>query len=869
MGRSCKRVVKNSFGGDADPDFSCLIPHCEIACPVPNQEAHATTPVSNLLRIPRRAWLIVPLLALAFTVAATAVRVRRIEYVSEVAGGPASAPLGGGQASGAASEWQPRLIVPGNHDESFEWLDQVRQMFDRRQWRVRSVDYENAQVGREVFASCPYRWWLGLVAWCRHKVAGAATGPSIEWAALYADPILLVVFGAATLAYVARRYGALAAALGSAALATLFPFAAEFVAGVPDDHGLAQVCAVWSVLPLLAGVASAYSAGSGRRTRRWFIAGGVAGGIGLWVNVSRQLPVLLGIALGALLAAWVARKAARAEAAGPPQSLPWRAWALAGSATCLAAYLLEYFPSYMGGWELRAIHPVFGVAWMGGGELVARLAAWIEGGDKPRGLRGAKAWVLALAAMAAVASVPAAAWIGHNPGLITVELPSMQLSTLPVTVSAPNLWAWLLQNGTTATVWATAVPLLILVASIALLLQRTVSPALRAPIALALGPVLFSLALTYRQISRWNDVDAGLFVLLIVFAAALDGVHSPFSLKIFRLAVSGAVLLAGTLGMLQLWPSVEARINEGLSKTEVVGLIERDFAYWLAMHVGSAGGVALAPPNVTTTLYYYGGIRGLGTFGWENRDGLQAALRITSATTPEEAQELIGLHGVTHIIIPIWDPYMDALAKIGGGQLEGSFLDRLHKMVLPPWLRPVEYIAPNIGGFEGQVVVVLEVCDEQDDAVALSRIAVYLADMGQIGPAIKAGRALRRFPADLGALVARAQVETACGENEELAETMDLLLRRISGGADSDLPWDQRIGLVVLLAQAHHMDLAQSRLRKCIDEIDDGKLRSLSTILLYRFHVLRRAFDLDIRDPAMRALSLDLLPPDLRSRVDR
>jgi len=82
-------------------------------------------------------------------------------------------------------------------------------------------------------------------------------------------------------------------------------------------------------------------------------------------------------------------------------------------------------------------------------------------------------------------------------------------------------------------------------------------------------------------------------------------VHSPFSLKIFRLAVSGAVLLAGTLGMLQLWPSVEARINEGLSKTEVVGLIERDFAYWLAMHVGSAGGWHW-PPNVTTTLYYYG-----------------------------------------------------------------------------------------------------------------------------------------------------------------------------------------------------------------------------------------------------------------------
>ena len=868
MGLSRKRVVKNSFGGAPDPDFSCLIPHCEIRCAVPNQEANATSPVSNPLRIPRRAWLVVPILALAFTVATTAIRVRRIEYVSGAGAGTASAASGGAGAPGSGSAWQARMIVPGNRDETFEWLDQVRQMFERGQWRVRFVDYENARLGHEVFASCPYRWWLGLVAWCRHEVTGAAIGPSIEWAALYADPILLVAFGAATLAYVARRYGALAAALGSAALATLFPFAAEFVAGVPDNHGLAEVCAVWSVLAVLAGVAAAYSADPGRGERRWFAAAGVIGGIGMWVSVPRQLPVLLGIALGAVLAAWIGRSAARSGAAGTPRPMPWRIWALAGSATCLASYVLEFFPSYMGGWELRAIHPVFGVAWIGGGELVARLTGWIGGGDR-RALRAADVGVVAAAAIAALASLPAAYWIGHNPGLITVELSSMQLSKLPVTVSAPNLWSWLLQNGFTATVWATVVPLLILAASIVLLVKGGGGPALKAPIALALGPVLVALALAYRQIGRWNDVDAGLVVLLVVCSAALDGVGGRLSPRILKLAVSGSVLLAATLGMVQLWPSAEARISEGLSKTEVVGLIERDLAYWLARHAGPAGGVVLAPPNVTTALYYYGGIRGVATFGWENRDGLQAAVRITSATTPEEAQELIGLHGVTHIIIPIWDPYMDALAKIGGGQLEGSFLDRLHKMVLPPWLRPVEYISPNVGGFEGQVVIILEVCEEQDDAVALSRIAVYLADMGQTGPAIKAGRALRRFPADLGALVARAQVETACGENEEFAETMGLLLRRISGGADSDLPWDQRIGLVVLLAQAHHMDLAQSRLRQCIDEVDDGKLRSLGTILLYRFHVLRRAFGLEIRDPALRALSLDLLPADLRSQAER
>jgi hypothetical protein len=866
MGETFGRVVKERFGACANLNFSCLILHSEIACPIPNQEANTTTPVSNLLRIPRRSWLIVPLLALAFAVATTAIRVRRIEFVSRISGEQASPSSGGVQAPEAGSEWQPQLIIPGEHNESFERLDQVRQMFDRRQWRVRFVDYENAQLGHEVFASCPYRWWLGLAAWCHHKATGAAIGPSIEWAALYADPILLVVFGAGTLAFVARRYGVLAAALGAAALATLFPLAAEFVPGVPDDHGLAVVCAVWSVLALLAGLASTYSADSGRHARRWFTAGGVAGGIGLWVNVSRQLPVLLGIALGALLAAWIARSAARAESPGPPRAQLWRTWAMAGSATCLAAYLLEYFPSYMGGWEFRSIHPIFGVAWVGGGELVARLTAWIEGCGGRRSVRGAWAWVLAAAA---VATLPAAMWIGHNLGLLSVEVPSMQLSRLPVTVSAPSFWAWLLQNGFTATVGATIAPLLILFASIALLFQRTASPAFRCPIALALGPVLFALALAYRQISRWSDVDAGLFVLLIVCAGALGGIHNPFSSKMLKLAVSSAVLVAGTLGTIQLWPSTEANRNQGLSRTEAVGLIERDLAYWLAKHVGPAGGVALAPPNVTTTLYYYGGVRGLSTFGWENRDGLQAGIRITSASTPEEAQDLIGLHGVTHIVIPTWDPFMDALAVMGAGQLDGSFLDRLHHWNLPGWLKPVQYIAPNIGGFEGQAVVVLEVVEEQDDAVALSRIAVYLADMGQVGPATRAGRALRRFPADLGALVARAQVEKACGEDEEFAESMDLLLRRISGGADRDLPWDQRVGLAVLLAQAHHMDLVLPRLRQCIAEIDDGKLRSLSTLLLYRFHVLRRAFSLEIRDPAMRALSLDLLPPDLRSRVER
>jgi len=804
---------------------------------------------------------LVPLAALAFTVAATALRVRRIEYVSLVAGTPAPRAQAG--AAGRAPEWQPRLIVPGHHTESFEWLDQVRQMFALGQWRVRHVDYENAQAGHDVYAASPYRWWLWLLAWCHRGATGAPTGASIEWAALYAGPLLLLALGAATTFFAYRRFGVLAAALAPAALAALFPLAAEFLPGMPDDDGMAQACALWSVLPLLAGASLSAEAAPDRRVRRWFIAGGVAGGAGLWVGVSREVPILAGVALGGLLAAWASRAASGDGTPSGRGPLPWRAWSLAGACTCLAAYLVEFFPSYLGRWELRAIHPVYGLAWLGGGELLARATAWIEG-ERPRwSLKGVAAWALAAAALA---SLPVSMWVGRQMGFLSVDLASMRVSLLPGGAEAPNLLALLLQNGFTRSVPAVVIPLLIVVPAVVIMFRtRTIGAAPPIPIALALGPVFVATAFATRQVSWWNGVDAALLALLVAAAAALRGSPRPRVAAGLAAALGALVLVPGAV---QLWPPVGAPTRDGLSENEVVGLVERDLAYWLSKHAGPEGAVVLAPPNVTSALYYYGGIRGLATYGWEDLDGFQAAVRIASATTPEEAQELIGLHGTTHIIIPSWDPFMDVYAKIGEGTVAGTFLDRLHQWNLPPWLRPVPYLMPTISGFEGQIAVILEVVDEQDDATAASRLAQYFVDMGQLDLAERAGRLLKRFPADLGALMARVQVEAARGENEEFAESVGLLVRRVSGGSDGELPWDQRVGLAVELAQVHHVDLARPRLRQCIAELDGEKLRSLSTVLLYRFQVLRRALNLDIPDPSLRALSYDLLPPDLRSRVE-
>jgi hypothetical protein len=139
--------------------------------------------------------------------------------------------------------------------------------------------------------------------------------------------------------------------------------------------------------------------------------------------------------------------------------------------------------------------------------------------------------------------------------------------------------------------------------------------------------------------------------------------------------------------------------------------------------------------------------------------------------------------------------------------------------------------------------------------------------MGQLDLATRAGVRLRRFPADLGALLARAQLEIATSENGEYADTLNLLVRRISSGADKALPWDQRVNLSIVLAQTRHVALARPRLKECFDEADEEELRTLSTNSLYRMLVLRKALNIDFSDPKMLKAAMDLLPADLRGRL--
>lgn len=814
----------------------------------------AANAVSNPFRFPSGAWLAVPLCACAFLVWSNALRVQRVQYVSDTAESSGAEPAAG------PARWQPRLIVPGHDNTSYEWLDQTRLMFARREWRVRHIDYENAPFGRKVDAASPYRWWLGTLAWLDHAVSGRPAGPAVERAALVADPLLQLLLLAGAAIFTAWQFGAFPAALLSVGIVTVFPFASEFLPGAPNDQGLVQSCVFWSVLTLLPGIRAAHSADAGR-AGRWFFIAGVIGGLGVWIGAPVQVPVLGGIALGAVLAAWITRYQPLERPVEAIPILPWAAWAFGGATAILAGYLIEYFPAHLGSWQLRVVHPLYGLAWLGGGVLLAWVAAWIQGEKPGRGLREIGVWVLATAALA---SLPVAMWRTHSLGFLETELSALQLTRLPGNTAVSSLWAWMVHEGVTPRVLAALLPALLVLPAIWLIVRHRTTTASRVALVVALGPVSVAIGFACRQLSWWNPADAALLVLLVAATAVLGDLAGR---RLIRWIWPGLLAPVFCLGALQVIPPTGAGTKTALDESEVLGLVERDLARWLAMRVGTAPAVILAPHNQGVTLYYYGRLRGLATLSRDNLDGLGAAIRIVSASTPEEAKELIDQRGVTHIVIPSWDPYLETYTRMGMGKVEGTFYERLTYWMLPPWLRPVAYQFPTIPGFEGYSVTILEVVEDQNDAAALSRSAEYFVEMGLLDRAASAAESLRRFPADAGALTARAQVEIARGDKAGFDRTVESLLRRLASGADRSLSWDRRVSLAVVLARSDHPDMAQEQVRRCLAEIDEAKVRSLSTGSLYRLQVLGKAYGLAITDQHLHRLALDLLPGDLRARL--
>lgn len=794
---------------------------------------------------------------------------RRIQYLSALPGraelsdrlDPAS-PTGYTHA-------QRELILPARQEDSFHWIAQTQQMLGRNEWRVREVGYDNAPLGRAVSATSPYRWWLGLIALADHLVSRDPPGLGVERAAVLAEPLLHGLLLVAATGLVAWRFGVVAAVLFSLALAATFPLAANFHPGLPGEHGLARACALGSVLLLVVGVRKltgfirdAQARADGRQFTPWFSAAGMLGGVGIWVSTSTLVPVLAGVLIGALLSGWLIRR--QATTAGVAAFVTaWRTWGIAGGLTTLLAFLIEYAPAHLLSWRLESVHPLYAVSWVGGVELVCCGARGMQRARPTSRIREA---AIAVVAVLALACVPVAMAWTESRGFLTPDLLTSWLSNgLDATV-AKDVLAWLHQDGFSARVWATALPLGVLLVAAWALVRRATPLEMRAMVALTLGPLAVAVGFACFRLTWWSTCDVLVLPLLAALAANAASVEN----RTVRWACACATLAFVIPGVVQLVPRPGSRAGQILASAEAELLIERDLAHWLAKRSGETGAVVYAPPRVTTSLWFYGGLRGIGTLSPDNRIGLGATVMIAGVTTMSEAQVLLEGREVRYLIVPSWDPFFDEYAQLylakNFNRWESVLIPSLRQWKLPPWLRPLPYQIPKIGGFENQRVLIFELVEEQNPALATSRLAEYLIEMGELEQAAAMGGDLRKYPWDIGALAARAQIEVTRGDTTALTQTLESLQRRLSGNADRFLPWDRRVSVSIVLARVKQFEAARQQVERCLDQCDAAKLRLLTTGSLYNFLVLCQAFDLQFKDAGLREIAIGLLPSGLRDR---
>jgi len=811
--------------------------------------------MSPLSRFSSRAWILAPVCALTFVLWSDCVRLRHVELVSSIAGEDARIDPGSPTGYADGKRW---LIVPEHHNPTYQWIEETQLMLARGDWRVRSVGYENAPFGRAVHAASPYRWWLVLIAWVEHALTSQPLGLCVEKAALFADPILHLLLLAAATILVAVRFGPFCAALFSVGLAAIFPLASAFIPGVADDFGLVQICSLTSVLLLVAGTAA------GQRATLWYFAAGVAGGCGLWLSAMGQVPIIAGIAGGGILAELMARGSPTGPSVGSSTPPPWRAWAFGGAVSSLLGYLIEYFPGHMEP-QLRVNYPLYGLAWLGLGELLLRFASWMRGRKPPGGLRGAGILVLSAAA---VASLPVAISRRGVRVFLTDDLLSARLTSLPDPALAGGLSAWVDRNVPGGAFTAACLPLLLLGPAAWFLFRTRTGAAHRAAIAIAVGPVLAAAALSIRHPRWWNTFDAVMLVLLVAAAAAVHTATNPRRSRWLWSALLGSIL---AFSLVHLVPAADAGESSKfrLTLAEVEGLHERGLAHWIADHAGPDGATVLVPPFRTSSFCFYGGLRGLGTQNWENGDGMSATFYIVTAMRQGESLSAIRQRGVTHIVLPSWDTDFDDLARLRLKDPAASFVYALHNTHGGgfSWLRALPYRLPPVGSLEEQSVMVLEVMDETDAATQQSRFVEYLVETHQAEQAALASQALLRYPANLGSLAALAQLAIARGDEGAFDKAFKAIVSNLPSRSGQGLAWDRRVSLAVVLALGGRADLSREQVNRCFREANEAHIRFLTTESLYHLLLLGGRVGIEISDPELRALSLKLLPEKLRERL--
>jgi hypothetical protein len=656
-----------------------------------------------------------------------------------------------------------QIILPVTGIDGKWWVLHAEKMLREGRLRVRHTDLDNAPSGREVHWSSGLMWLIIALGWAGQLWSQLPIADSLSLGAALSGPLLFFVGTVAFGLLFRAGFGWLPAALAVVLFSSFAPISDVFRLGDCDHHGMVSWFAMAGVLCLVlgqGGLAGTAAPRRGSRTndtqRRWFVWAGLAMGAALWVSAATAIPIIVAVAVGAVVVALL-----RGEAGVRPEL--WRVWGLAGGLASLGFYVLEYFPGHLG-LRLEVNHPIYGLAWMGGAEILSRVVRRIGGGRilDLASISDRAILILALVATSVpvllVAAAPGAVFWVADPFLLALherhiaEFQNLiEATTGPAQPVVLGLWF--------------ALPLASLFGMVALAMRGSVGASERAGFALAGAVAVVLLGMGALQV-RWFLVSAffwSLFSALVCSACLGRCAKGRWWWGFWIFALLAVGVLPSTAIVLRKWQRTSLD-RMAIPRDMATNLIARDLVHRL-LHMSSKRPILLSGPTTSTDLAYYGTTPVVGTLYWENRDGLKAAASIFSATTDEDARQAMEARGITHVVLFSWDDFVEQYQSLleEGTDTEASFFARLVGMEEPPqWLRPLAYPIPEAMGLAGEKVYLYEFAPHQSRGDWLMARGLYAMDMGDQTKALGLLRqALAEDPSSMEAQRWVAQIEAA------------------------------------------------------------------------------------------------------------
>lgn len=786
-------------------------------------------------------WAVIPVMVVALVIWFHTAAIYRVETVSSQFSDNLILVADEESPSGYA-EGRRSHIVPGHNLESYEWIVQAENIRATGDWRIREVDYDNAPNGRTVQSPSAARWWLAAVT----PLLGDSETPgaAVADASLKSEPLLHVVLVIAVSVFVTWQWGVLAGAVASVLVGLGYPVVGAFQAGAPSARGLVTLAMATASLSFLAGLRD-------RSAKRCWIIAGVALGTAVWISPTHGYSLTLALFIAGLAANKFAKRSAADD--GLLRS-PWLLWGASSGLTALALFAIDFLGTEITWAEnrLHQIHPLHGVSLAGLGWLGALIQR--GGWNRPRPIQGVVALLIA-------GSLVGMMVVKKDPGFTAGRLGSDLLTHLPDTVSASSFAEWVNAQESNSAPAAIFLPFALIGFAVWQLLQGKLSAEIRGTLLAAVIITIGMAALGLSNLSWWAPVFCGLAGLAALSATALKTGRAQAGL-------AAAVVVTAGIGWADLGPRISEAAEPTLTVSDVRSLAERDLAHWLSLRDEEYRSVVLSPPDVTPALYFYGGVPGLGSPYAENQDGFIAAVRIASASSPDESLALATQREISHIVIPSWDPFLYEYAQLGAAQPEHSMMAMLDQWLAPRWMRPVQHQMPEADVFEDYSSVIFQVTETQDNASALSRLGEYFAETGRRQFAAAIAVTLQEsFPSDLSGLVAQAQIAVTQGNLAVFNEALTAIIPYVEEERDGDLEFDRRVSLANALMLGREAEYAREQVGYSMDEMDDYLLTTVTAPNLYRFMLLASSFDEPFPEPELEALARQLLPAEMRAEL--